>query len=44
MTTIGQALQGLAGTIEIWRGPVIVVLVGVIIGCLWLYASVVGED
>jgi len=43
MTTLGQALETLAGTINVWRDAAIVGLAFIVIGCLYLYASLVGE-
>ena len=44
MSTIGRVLQELAGTMHLWRDGAIAVLALIVIGALWLYASVVGVD
>ena len=44
MTTVGHILQELAGTMHLWRDTAMVVLALIVIGALWLYASLVGVD
>ena len=43
MTAVGQLLQSLAGTMPLWRDSALVALAGIVIGSLYLYASLVGE-
>ena len=43
MTTIGQVMQTLAGTMSLWRDSAIAALACVVIASLWLYVSLVGE-
>ncbi len=43
MSALGGFLQALAGTITLWRDAAIVLLALIVIGCLWLYASVAGD-
>lgn len=43
MSALGEFLMTLAGTIALWRDMAIMGLALIVIGCLWLYASAVGE-
>ncbi len=44
MSTIGQWILGLADTVAVWRDLAITVLALFVIGCLYLYASLVSES
>jgi len=43
VSTLGQFLQELAGTIHVWRDGAIATLAVIVIACLWLYASAVND-
>ena len=43
MSALGEFIMSLAGTISLWRDLAIMGLACLVIGCLWLYASAVGE-
>ena len=43
MSTLGQFLQELAGTIHVWRDGAIATLALIVVGCLYLYASAVKD-
>ena len=43
MSSVGEAMQLAAATMDLWRTPVVMALFGVVIGSLHLYASLVGE-
>ena len=43
MSALGEMLQIAAATMPIWRDAVMMLLAGIVIGSLWLYASLVGE-
>jgi hypothetical protein len=41
MTTLGDVLIALSGSMSLWRDVAIAALAGVVIGALYLYASLV---
>lgn len=43
MNTLGEMFQIAAATLPIWRDAVMATLAGIVIGALYLYASLVGE-
>ena len=43
MTTLGAAIQTLAGTLPVWRDAAVAALACIVIGALYLYATLVGE-
>jgi hypothetical protein len=40
--TLQSVLLTLAGTVHVWRDSAIVILAGIVIGALWLYAEATG--
>ncbi len=44
MSTVGQIIYTAADTLPYWRDAAMAGLASIVIGCLWLYASVVGES
>lgn len=43
MKTLQDIILGLADTIVLWRDIAVVILAGIVIGCLWLYVSIMTE-
>lgn len=43
MSDVGAFIGALAGSMHLWRDSAVTALVGLVIGCLYLYASLVGE-
>ena len=41
---MGEALQAAAATLPIWRDMVVAGLACIVIGALWLYATLMGMD
>ena len=41
---MGEALQAAAASLPIWRDTVVAALAGIVIGCLWLYATLIEVD
>jgi hypothetical protein len=39
MSDLGHIIQTAAGTLPLWRDLAIVILAGLVIVCLWFYAS-----
>lgn len=44
MTTLADLLYLAAGSMNVWRDGVVAALAGVVIGCLYLIATVAGES
>ena len=44
MSTLGELMQVAAGTMPIWRDGALATLAVIVIGCLYLYASVTGAE
>jgi hypothetical protein len=41
---MGEALQAAAASLPIWRDTVVAGLAAIVIGALWLYATLIGVE